>query len=931
MITLLASEDATGSGTLLVQSDEITAPAGSFVVGSIAFGLADGAYDSAAGTMSFTPGLGWSEDTDGPVSSGHPSTWVGHRTGDGGSVRTEATHSGVDPVYRVWGAQIAAFAAGALVQKKSGLGNLQMDAPITPGHGLVYAASFRVGAGANLWTDLFFASRGYVRVRPATPSSGGDETAIYYKAEADVGESQFLGGVSSIPGAGARGTWFELEPASDPEPPAPGPIVDVYDPDDVFLATLPAKDVRIRVELNGVGAGAFKINRYAAEATAEILRPRNYVRVTIPQIDPDPIFGFFLDDGDFTLVSSSERGGEDIAFEGKGALSYWTRAIWLAESFLQPWWPAYLDTGDPQDPGPPEAEDIGAIALNTGDYIDYGVSGGAVVSETTFHTDDMSAYYDEVRTFTRSGGRPPITLVHLSSGFREGDWVHSSGTGVTRYPKKSVYAFGNSVLMESIDDGDKPGQVLVAMYQEAFDAGRPINPIPRMTIDFDATEDSNGDPWSTTDALKAVSAALGDDYLSTVGKLIETGVIDVEMDPDLGMHAYNQLGVDRSSTVFAAGKVRFAKGVNIADELTREFADAPSGTFAEVIGPNEGDVGRATITPPAGHPPREISVRGDSSDVAALEALGVAELERRLLHSDALGFNVATPRIGFEDELAGLYVPGPPGSANGKYWPGDVVTLHTGEGENDFDNVDVRIAAITMWFGSAGDLRHGVEVGSSLGGLRVLGYPGSSGGGPTSAGGSAGGGSSTGGGTSDLYQRVDERDQAEGYPSLDENARVDYRAIETSWKMPVRTVSLTPLAIATGFVPGQTVGGVVLAEGDAVLVAGQTDASENGIRVVLASGAPARRRDMRLGSDVLGAAVLVFAGTGAGKIYRATNTTAPVLETDDVLFAIASGEASVDGSSDTHVWMPLTSVLAGEPVLVWDGDDSLIPTLVPLD
>jgi hypothetical protein len=36
-------------------------------------------------------------------------------------------------------------------------------------------------------------------------------------------------------------------------------------------------------------------------------------------------------------------------------------------------------------------------------------------------------------------------------------------------------------------------------------------------------------------------------------------------------------------------------------------------------------------------------------------------------------------------------------------------------------------------------------------------------------------------------------------------------------------------------------------------------------------------------------------------------------------------------SADTHVWMPLTTVVDGEPVLVWDDDDSLIPTLVALE
>ena len=37
-----------------------------------------------------------------------------------------------------------------------------------------------------------------------------------------------------------------------------------------------------------------------------------------------------------------------------------------------------------------------------------------------------------------------------------------------------------------------------------------------------------------------------------------------------------------------------------------------------------------------------------------------------------------------------------------------------------------------------------------------------------------------------------------------------------------------------------------------------------------------------------------------------------------------------DPASDTQVWMPLTTVVAGAPELVWDGDDSLVPTLVPV-
>lgn len=41
--------------------------------------------------------------------------------------------------------------------------------------------------------------------------------------------------------------------------------------------------------------------------------------------------------------------------------------------------------------------------------------------------------------------------------------------------------------------------------------------------------------------------------------------------------------------------------------------------------------------------------------------------------------------------------------------------------------------------------------------------------------------------------------------------------------------------------------------------------------------------------------------------------------------------AGIDPADATHVWMPLTTVVGGVPELVWDADDSLIPTLVPLE
>lgn len=697
-----------------------------------------------------------------------------------------------------------------------------------------------------------------------------------------------------------------------PPPPDPGGDLGVFDPGDVFLGDLTdAYDIKIRIELNGTGYGVFAINRYSPQATAELLRPGNFVRVTISQIDPNPIFGFFLESGDFELVSSDERGGEIIHFGGRGGLAYWDRAIWLAESFLQPWWPAYLDTGDPLDPGPPEPEDLGAIAFQPGDYISYGVSGRNVVSETVFHTDRFTAYYDAVGTFHRSGGRTDITLVHLSSGYREGEWMHSSGTGIKRYPKRNIYAFGNSVLMESIDDGDKPGQVIYAMYQEGVAADRPEHPIPGMTIDFTDVEDSAGNPWTVTDALRAVSAELGDDYLSTLVKLIDTGAIDVYMGPDLDMHAYNAYGRDLHGA-FGSGNVRFEKGVNIADELVREYSDQPIGTFAEVIGNVEGAIARVPLPDPDS-PPREISVRGDTADTGALEALGLAELQARKLHSDALGFAVATPIIGREDPDNGMYLPGPPGSERGNYWIGDLATQHTGTGEQDFNEATIRIAAITISFTPANDMAVVVEMNSSFGG-RIASQMGARGGSPST--GTTGGVSST---LSNLYQLASEKDQPDGYPSLNGDGRVDFLEVETSWKFRVRAVSLVDVDLTTA-IAGATIGGVVVADGDAVLFAGQADAEENGIRTILTSGIPPRRGDMTVGSDVPGAVVLAVEGDSAGKVFYSTTATAPLIDTDPIEFA-----ELVTSAVSSH----LVLVTAYDPAIgawlpVVDGDGNAV-------
>ena len=109
-----------------------------------------------------------------------------------------------------------------------------------------------------------------------------------------------------------------------------------------------------------------------------------------------------------------------------------------------------------------------------------------------------------------------------------------------------------------------------------------------------------------------------------------------------------------------------------------------------------------------------------------------------------------------------------------------------------------------------------------------------------------------------------------------------------SWKSPVRVATTTAGVLLTDFEDGDTVDGVTLATGDRILIKNQVLASENGIYIVAASGAPTRSSDMDSLTpldEVNGAAVFVLEGTtnaDKGFVETAEVTTFPG---DDLTFA----------------------------------------------
>lgn len=115
-----------------------------------------------------------------------------------------------------------------------------------------------------------------------------------------------------------------------------------------------------------------------------------------------------------------------------------------------------------------------------------------------------------------------------------------------------------------------------------------------------------------------------------------------------------------------------------------------------------------------------------------------------------------------------------------------------------------------------------------------------------------------------------------------------------AWKQPVRAAATAAGTLASSFENGDTIDGVVLATGDRILIKDQAAGAENGIYTVNASGAPTRATDFDLGTEAVGAAVVVTEGTAnADKVFICTTNAPITLGTTALAFAALSAAAAL--------------------------------------
>jgi hypothetical protein len=104
-------------------------------------------------------------------------------------------------------------------------------------------------------------------------------------------------------------------------------------------------------------------------------------------------------------------------------------------------------------------------------------------------------------------------------------------------------------------------------------------------------------------------------------------------------------------------------------------------------------------------------------------------------------------------------------------------------------------------------------------------------------------------------------------------AYVDAIAQGLDFKASVRVIVTTNGTLSTAYANGQSAGGVTLATGDRIALAGQTTGSENGFYTVNASGAPTRATDADASGEISkGTITYVESGTNAGQLWIVTAT-----------------------------------------------------------
>lgn len=118
----------------------------------------------------------------------------------------------------------------------------------------------------------------------------------------------------------------------------------------------------------------------------------------------------------------------------------------------------------------------------------------------------------------------------------------------------------------------------------------------------------------------------------------------------------------------------------------------------------------------------------------------------------------------------------------------------------------------------------------------------------------------------------------------------------SGWSTPVRTATTSNVSLSSGLISGASFGGVTVQAGDRVLVKDQTTPSQNGIYVVVASGAASRATDADSSGEFTdGKTIQITEGIYANSYWRANISGTFTLGTSSLTFSENDNPGVIDG------------------------------------
>jgi hypothetical protein len=310
---------------------------------------------------------------------------------------------------------------------------------------------------------------------------------------------------------------------------------------------------------------------------------------------------------------------------------------------------------------------------------------------------------------------------------RQQDVVHRDEAGAEEFvfggpgPKQYMdrYRLGIEQLTGSGWNLDLENGVWV--WNETANAGRVLNrliaedaaaddpALPALTQTFDATDDSNGSPWTDTIATDGTfELPIGNSLLQTIWDLEDLADLFTTIDlgtvsaPAYVLEAWETFGEDVTGSAFGAGVGLFREGVNIANDSLQVTGVSLRKATHVIVGGKDG-VWNTAVRPawsPGDYVKWAIISYPRSSSPTILEKAGIRWLKRQDNGSEELTIEY----VPGDSEATGYYFPAP----DGVLWPWNTVSVDTvADGSThsplDYNNSPFLLTGLELELGPAGD------------------------------------------------------------------------------------------------------------------------------------------------------------------------------------------------------------------------------------